>query len=69
MWAPKFRTPGMLRSSRFAFVVLRTISGREVPGRVTKCIRKSLSLNEGSKDWPSNGHNENPATATVAAAK
>ena len=33
----------------------RTISGWDVPGVITQCIRKSRSLKSGSSDWPSVG--------------
>ena len=33
-------------------VVIRTISGCDVPGVVTQCMRKSRSLKSGSSDWP-----------------
>ena len=52
MCAPKLRTPGIARSSMQAAVVIRTISGCDVPGLVTQCIRKSRSLKSGSSDCP-----------------
>ena len=47
-----------------AAVVMRRISGCEVPGVVSQCIRKSRSLNEGSSSWPSSGTTRMPARAT-----
>ena len=56
MWAPKLRTPGIVRSSLLACDRdPRFISGQEVLGSVTQCIRKSRSLNDGSSECPSNG--------------
>ena len=66
MWAPKLRTPGMARSSLLARVVMRTISGCEVSGLVTQCIKKSRSLKSGSSEWPSNGQMPMPLTVTSA---
>ena len=66
MWAPKFWTPGMARQLLLAGVVIRTISGCEVPGLVTQCIRKSRSLNAGSSVLPKPGTTARPAMATSA---
>ena len=44
-------------------MVIRFISGQEVPGLVSQCIRKSRSLNDGSRDCPSSGQIARPATA------
>ena len=55
MWAPQFRTPGMVRSSAQAFWLTRYSSVTEVPGWVSQCIRKSRSLKSGSSDCPSSG--------------
>ena len=43
-------------------VVMRTISGCDVLGSVTQCIRKSRSLNEGSSECPSSGQATTPAS-------
>ena len=69
MWAPKLRTPGMARSSLLARTVTRYISGCDVPGGVSQCIRKSRSLNEGSSDCPSNGQTATPATTAAPVAR
>ena len=47
MCEPKLRTPGIVRSSRLAWVTIRRSSGCDVPGAVIQCIRKSRSLNAG----------------------
>ena len=52
MWEPKFRTPGMARSSRLASTVIRSISATDAPGLVMKCIRKSVSWNSGRNSDP-----------------
>ena len=69
MWAPKLRTPGIARSSLLARTVTRYISGCDVPGGVSQCIRKSRSLNEGSSDCPSNGQTAIPATTAAPVAR
>jgi len=66
MGAEMLRTPGMARSSLLARVVMRNISGSEVSGEVTQCIRKSRSLNAGSNECPSNGQTTIPARVTTA---
>jgi hypothetical protein len=47
MCDPKWRTPGIVRSSRLAWVTIRRSSGCEVPGAVIQWMRKSRSLNAG----------------------
>ncbi len=66
MWAPKFRTPSMLRSSWLPRVVMRTISGWDVPGVASQCIRKSRSLKSGSSELPSEGTTAMPASVRRA---
>ena len=66
MWAPKFRTPGMARSSLLTAIVVRCISAAEVPGWVTQWIRKSRSLKAGNSDCPSSGTSVRPTRVTTA---
>ena len=68
MCDPQLRTPGMSRSSRQAWTEIRVSSGREVPGFVSQCMRKSRSLKSGSSDWPRSGVTAKPASRRVAAA-
>ena len=68
MCAPKLRTPSMSRSSLLPWVVIRTISGCEVPGVASQCIRKSRSLKSGSSVWPSAGATTTPPARTRAKA-
>ncbi len=49
MCDPKFRTPGMARSSLLARSVMRRIASIDVPGFSTQCIRKSYSRKFGQK--------------------
>ena len=62
MWDPAFLTPGTCRSSWLARAEILNISGCPVPGTVNQCIRKSRSLKEGSRDWPSSGSAATPIT-------
>jgi len=66
IWEPQLRTPGMVRNSWQAAVEMRTISGCDVPGLVSQCIRKSRSLNEGSSSRPSKGQMMMPAARSAA---
>ena len=59
----------MARSSLLASTVTRYISGCDVPGGVSQCIRKSRSLNEGSSDCPSSGQTAMPARTIAPEAK
>ena len=68
IWAPKLRTRGS-PAARLRETVTRYISGCDVPGRVSQCIRKSRSLNEGSSDCPSNGQTAIPATTAAPVAR
>jgi hypothetical protein len=68
MWDPQLRTPGMVRSSRHARTEIRVSSGPEVLGSVSQCIRKSLSLKDGSSDCPRNGTTAAPAATTAPTA-
>ena len=68
MWAPTLWTPGMACNSRPIWVVLRTISGRDVPGLVTQWTRKSSSLKSGNSDCPRNGSAARPASTMTPVA-
>ena len=52
MCEPKLRTPGTLRSSRLARLVIRVIASSDVPGFSTQCMRKSVSWNLGRNSTP-----------------
>ena len=71
MCAPTCVRPGIRTSFCCNRVTTRFISGSEVPGLVSKCIRKSCSLNDGNRSWPRFGSTSAPAmiaTSTVAPA-
>ena len=57
----------MLRSSVLAATVMRYISGCEVPGGVSQCMRKSRSLKFSSNDVPSSGQITTPAETMMEA--
>ena len=69
MCAPALRTPGMVSNSAQARCVIRSISGWEVPAVVIQCIKKSRSLNAGSRSRPMNGSTESPASTMATMAK
>ena len=68
MCEPKSRTPGIARTSRLARVTILRSSVIEVPGFVTQCIRKSLSLNVGNRSDPSVGSSASARAAADATA-
>ena len=49
--------------------VIRTTSGCDVPAFEIQCIKKSRSLNDGSKSRPTNGSTDSPATTMAVMAK
>ena len=52
MWAPTSRTPGIERSSRLAWAMIRLISGSDAPGAASQWISRSMSLSVGVSARP-----------------
>jgi hypothetical protein len=64
-WAPTSRTPWICFSSLLACVVIRVISGWEVPGAPFRRISRSVSLNEGARSWLSSGTIARPTSIST----
>ena len=56
----------MARSTWLLSLTMRCSSGRDVPGLVRMCDRKSCSLKVGKSDSPSRGTMAMPSTASTA---
>ena len=65
MCEPRLRTPGIESSSLAPLMLMRCISGQDVAGLVSQCIRKSRSLKSGSSDCPSIGQMMPPASTNA----